>query len=163
MDRDAVSVPEDRQLFRAGVGLVVLDRRGRVLALERKDVPGAWQLPQGGLEPGEDTEAAAWRELGEETGIGREHVSLRRVSEVWLGYELPREMRSPKTGRGQVHKWFLFEMKTHVGVPALPNGREAEFVNCRWVTFPELLAAVVDFRRPTYEFLSAWVNDPAKG
>jgi putative (di)nucleoside polyphosphate hydrolase len=107
-------------VFRAGVGMIVTDGAGLVLALERSDVPGAWQLPQGGMEEGETAEAAAWRELQEETQLGREHVFLLESLDAWLGYELPEDLRSRKTGRGQVHRWFLFQLKVGVALPPPP-------------------------------------------
>jgi putative (di)nucleoside polyphosphate hydrolase len=160
--RAAAVVPSNRgelgEVFRAGIGLVVLDQRGLVLALERSDVPGAWQLPQGGIKTGEDIGAAAWRELEEETGLGPSQVVLERTSDVWTGYELPQGFRSEKTGRGQVHKWLVFRLQPEVDMPSIPGGKEAEFRDSRWVTFQELLDNAVDFRRAPYEWLASWIT-----
>ena len=57
--------------YRRGVGIMLLNREGRVFVAERTDTPGAWQMPQGGIDAGEDPAAAARRELAEETGIDR--------------------------------------------------------------------------------------------
>lgn len=141
----------NRQVFRAGVGLAIVDESGRVLAFERSDLQHSWQLPQGGLNPSEDAEAAAWRELKEETGLGTEHVTLEEETDVWVGYELPEEARSSKTGRGQVHRWFLFRLKPGVELPPQPPG---EFRDRQWMTVDELLNQVVDFRRPAYEVVA---------
>ncbi len=65
-----------RKYFRAGVGAVILDRRGRVLVFERTGMPGAWQFAQGGIERGETPRAAVLREIGEETGIPRRALAL---------------------------------------------------------------------------------------
>lgn len=62
--------------FRAGVGAVIIGSDGRVLAFERADTPGAWQLPQGGLEDGEDPLTAVLREIEEEVGLRRERLEL---------------------------------------------------------------------------------------
>lgn len=148
----------DREVFRAGVGIIVMDRKdGRVLALERRDAPGSWQLPQGGLEPGEAPEAAARRELFEETRLTEHHVRLANTLDLWIGYELPPKMRSAKTGRGQVHRWFLFELKPDTRLPRLPRSDDREFVAKRWVTLEELIAQAIAFRRPVYEFLRGWL------
>src|ERR1043166_5390864 len=96
------------EYFRAGAGAVILNTHGLVLALERKKIPEAWQLPQGGLERGEDPLAAVLREIGEETGISREELALLGDEPALLAYELPLNMRSEKTGRGQANYWFCF-------------------------------------------------------
>ena len=88
--------------FRAGVGAVVLDPRGRVLVLERADVPGAWQFPQGGLDDGETPLAAARREAEEETGIPAGALRLLGRYPDPLAYELPKAAQSKRTGMGQV-------------------------------------------------------------
>jgi putative (di)nucleoside polyphosphate hydrolase len=147
------------ETFRAGVGIVVHRDDGRLLALERADVPGAWQLPQGGLMPGEDSVAAAWRELAEETGLTDAYVELAAVSDGWFGYELPDAMRSHKTGRGQVHRWFLFRMKSGAELPALPNRRRREFRGRQWLAVSELIDLVAPFRRGEYELVRDWLGD----
>lgn len=151
---------QDPQFFRAGVGMAIVDEQGRVLAFERSDVPGSWQLPQGGLNPGEDAEAAAWRELREETGLRPEHLTLERETDVWIGYELPEHLRSSKTGRGQAHRWFVFKVEPRAGLPPLPTGQAGEFRDRQWMTVEELLDGVVDFRRPVYEVVARWVLRP---
>lgn len=159
----SVTDHSDREAFRAGVGIIVMDPQdGRVLALERRDVPGSWQLPQGGLEPGEVPEAAARRELFEETRLADQHVRLTDALDLWVGYELPPEMRSGKTGRGQVHKWFLFELQPEAQLPDLPTSRDREFVAERWVTLDELVEQAIEFRRPVYELLRAWLTEPGR-
>jgi putative (di)nucleoside polyphosphate hydrolase len=144
--------------FRAGVGIVVLDTRGWVLALERSTVPGGWQLPQGGIEDGEEPIEALWRELREETGLTAAEVEVIAELPEWLGYELPAPYRSAKTGRGQVHKWFLLR----AGADDLPvrtdTTPEAEFRAWRWVDLAELAERTVAFRQPVYRRLAALVD-----
>src|SRR5688572_24042746 len=77
------------QHFRAGVVVVVRHPDGRILAFERSDVAGSWQLPQGGLIDHEEPIEAAWRELMEETGLGEEHVVARAEFPDWVAYEWP--------------------------------------------------------------------------
>jgi putative (di)nucleoside polyphosphate hydrolase len=144
------------ETFRAGVGMLVAAADGKLLALERSDVRGAWQLPQGGLELGEDLETAAWRELQEEVALTRQEVDLVDRHLPWLGYELPVEHRSHKTGRGQVHAWFLFRLKPHAKLPPLPSSREAEFRDRRWLTPEELLDRAAVFRAAQYADVIRW-------
>jgi putative (di)nucleoside polyphosphate hydrolase len=143
--------------FRAGVGIVVLDARGRALALERSAVRGGWQLPQGGIEGDEEPVDALWRELREETGLTADDVHVVAELPEWLGYELPAEYRSPKTGLGQVHKWFL--LRTQGDDPPVRTGTMpgAEFRAWRWVDLAELAEQTVAFRRPVYRRLVALV------
>ena len=144
--------PGSGQYFRAGVGMVVTDGERKVLAIERRDLANAWQLPQGGLEAGEEPEEAALRELQEETGLAPSDVELIGSLPGWLAYELPREYRSEKTGRGQVQKWFLFRMRTGRSPSETFSSPEANRV--RWTTLSELVERAVAFRQPVYRQLA---------
>ena len=134
--------------FRAGVVAVVRRGDGLVLAFERADVPGAWQLPQGGIESGETPEQAAWRELGEETGLGPPDVRLVGVHDGWTVYQWPEGVRHKKGRLGQVHRWFFFEP---VRDPIRPRPDGREFRDWTWMTPERLIADVVEFRKPSYE------------
>jgi len=143
------------QYFRAGVGAAIIDDVGRVLAFERADVPGQWQLPQGGLGPDESPEDAVWREIREETGLEASRLRLLGRYPEPLAYELPEQARRPKTGRGQVHYWFFLRL---VGVDVeLPA--DGEFVGWRWEPFEQLAEEAVPFRRPIYRRLSAYAAE----
>jgi len=138
--------------FRAGVVAVVTNAAGQVMAFERSDVPGAWQLPQGGIDVGEPTDAAAWRELFEETGLGPEQVDLVREYPEWTAYEWPAELRAAGKGRGsgrlgQVQRWFIFTVRGD-DVEPVPDG--VEFSTWRWVDREWLIERVVEFRRESY-------------
>jgi putative (di)nucleoside polyphosphate hydrolase len=136
--------------FRGGVGAAILDRRGQVLALERIDRPGSWQLPQGGLEDGETAAQALWRELAEETGLTPADVTIAAEVPEWLGYELPEPLRSGKTGLGQVHKWFVLRSATDDPPVRFDTEGRAEFRAWRWMPLDELAGQVVEFRRAVY-------------
>ena len=144
--------------FRAGVVIVVRRGDGLILAFERADVPGNWQLPQGGLEPDEQPRAAAWRELAEETGLGPDDV--RDVAEFpdWTVYEYPPALKATKGRIGQAHRWFLFEA-VHDAIKPSPDG--SEFVDWQWVTPEWMIANAVEFRRAGYErVLPAFATAP---
>ena len=139
--------------FRAGVVIVVRSPDlTQVMAFERADAPGNWQLPQGGLRVGESPIEGAWRELLEETGLGEEHVVARAEFPEWLAYEWPDDLKSLKGGSanriGQVQRWFLFDAVSADVVPA-PDG--SEFIDWKWVTPQWLISHVMEWRRPPYE------------
>jgi putative (di)nucleoside polyphosphate hydrolase len=137
--------------FRAGVVAVVSRSDGRVMAFERADMSGEWQLPQGGIETGETPVAAAWRELAEETGLGPTQVRLAGEYPEWTVYEWPAAVRNSSRGSaarfGQAHRWFFFDLIDDTTEPA-PDGHE--FGRWKWVDPIELVDGVVDFRRAPY-------------
>jgi putative (di)nucleoside polyphosphate hydrolase len=141
-----------KQYFRAGAGAVIINQRGLVLALERADVAGAWQLPQGGLDASEEPLPAAFREVTEETGIGAADLALLDTYPEPLVYELPVRMRTEKTGRGQVQYWYLFRFNGQDGaIDAITGG---EFQAWRWTTMDDLLHTTSDFRLSLYRKLA---------
>ena len=150
-------MPND-MYFRAGVGLLVLNDARLVLALERSDVSGSWQAPQGGLFEGEEPLQAAERELYEETGIPWNAVRVLDEHPSWLAYELPPTARSVKTGRGQVHKWFLLGFRgSDTEIRLGTDRKEAEFARWQWMPMSELVSVVWEIRRDVYHALqSRW-------
>jgi putative (di)nucleoside polyphosphate hydrolase len=134
--------------FRAGVVAVVTNSQGDVLAFERSDVNGQWQLPQGGIEPGETPVAAAWRELTEETGLGPDDVELIDEYPEWTLYEWPDHVQRQGKRLGQAQRWFTFRVFDDDVEPA-PDG--VEFVSWKWADTDWLIDQVVEFRRPSYE------------
>ena len=149
---------EQTQFFRANAGIVVVNQEGEVLALERSDVPGAWQLPQGGIKDHEEPIATAKRELTEETSIRPEDLQFLAEYPEWIAYELPEEARSEKTGRGQVQKWFFFQTRGQDGPAIILNTEDGEFRAFKWISLSQLASEVVAFRRPAYVKLADFLN-----
>lgn len=143
------------EYFRAGVGMVVT-RGGLVLGLERADRRGSWQVPQGGLQPGEPVLVGAQRELHEETNISWSDIAVIDEYPDWLAYELPTDARSTKTGRGQVHRWFLLRFhRTDDNIRLPPADGTAEFVAWQWMRLDDLVEAVWEPKRSVYQ---RWAN-----
>ncbi len=149
--------PEEiaRLPYRPGVGVMLLDRAGRVFVAQRNDMPSAaWQMPQGGIDEGESPRAAALRELREEVGTAEAEI----IAEArgWIRYDYPAEL-VPKRGgrfRGQEQKWFALSF---LGTDAdIDIATEApEFRAWRWAELAELPDLIVPFKRRLYRDLVA--------
>jgi putative (di)nucleoside polyphosphate hydrolase len=149
-------VGKPTQYFRAGAGAMIVNGDGHVLAIERADVAGAWQLPQGGLEEKEEPLRAAYREITEETGIQEADLTLMKACSELLVYELPPHARSEKTGRGQVLYWFLFEFSGDQNQTA-PRNRESR--GWKWLPFSKVITGATSFRKPMYQRLEQEFKD----
>lgn len=137
--------------FRAGVGAVIVNRQGQVLALERARIPGAWQMPQGGWEMSETAEEAIYREVEEETGLRRDQLELVGRHPEPLVYELPPEWRTSKTGLGQVLYWYLLRLRGGEDELTLPP--EGEFRSWAWLPMEEIIKSTAPFRQALYQRL----------
>ncbi len=148
--------------YRPCVGIMVLNRAGLVFigrrfddGPEHIDLTHAWQMPQGGIDPGEEPWPAALRELHEETNIS----SVERLGEIaeWLTYDIPHDLvgRAWKGRyRGQTQKWFAMRFlgnESEVDI-ANPDGvAHAEFSAWRWEPLQNIPELVVPFKRAVYE------------
>jgi putative (di)nucleoside polyphosphate hydrolase len=132
---------------------VVVNGDGRVFAGQRVDNPeDAWQMPQGGIDAGEEPRAAALRELVEETGIPADAVEVLAESPDWLRYDLPPEL-VPRLWkgrfRGQAQKWFLMRFLGDDAVIDIATP-DPEFRAWAWMAPDELVTRIVPFKRATY-------------
>jgi putative (di)nucleoside polyphosphate hydrolase len=139
--------------YRENVGVAVFDRQGRVWLGKRANTggPHTWQFPQGGVDPGEDLEAAARRELFEETGIVS--VSLLARIEGWISYDFPEDFQGSKKARGyrgQKQAWFAFLFEGDEAEVNLEAHPPAEFEAWRWADLQEAADLVVPFKRDAY-------------
>ena len=147
--------------YRPCAGMMVLNRAGLVFMGRRSsgpehiDATHVWQMPQGGIDRGEDPYNGALRELYEETNIS----SVEKLGEIaeWLVYDLPREIVGQAWKgkfRGQKQKWYALrftgpESEINIATPA--GGHKPEFIDWRWVAMSKLPELVVPFKRQTYE------------
>lgn len=146
--------------YRPCVGQMVVNSEGLVWVGRRADIPGDaegrgtwWQMPQGGIDPGEDPAKAARRELFEETAM----TSVEQIGELsrWVTYDLPPELIGVAWGgryRGQKQMWFAYRFTgadSEINItPAA--GLEPEFVEWRWTQAENLLDLIVPFKRAVY-------------
>jgi putative (di)nucleoside polyphosphate hydrolase len=150
--------------YRPCVGAMLIDRRGLVFVGNRLDRAGdgddAWQMPQGGVDPGEDLEAAARRELHEETNV-TSAVLLAEAPE-WYAYDVPEDLatgRFQRKWRGQTQKWFAFRFTgddSEIDIAGPAGGMEKpEFAAWRWERIDRVPELIVPFKRPVYDRVCA--------
>jgi putative (di)nucleoside polyphosphate hydrolase len=144
--------------YRDCVGVMLLNSHGLVWIGHRPDQPdeeGAgqwWQMPQGGIDRGEDPRDAAIRELREETGVR----SAKIIAEAprWYYYDLPHHLVGISWGgryRGQRQRWFAFRfLGEDAEVDLTPKGHKAEFDRWRWAAMDDLEGLIVPFKRKVY-------------
>ena len=147
MKKDLHNLP-----LRSGVGIVVLNKENKVFVAKRIDNPkNFWQMPQGGVDEGEDFLKAAYRELEEETSI--KNVELVKELDGTITYELPDRLLGliwKGKYRGQKQKWFLMRF-TGVDSEINIKTKHPEFLEWKWVELDKITDLVVDFKLHVYK------------
>jgi putative (di)nucleoside polyphosphate hydrolase len=142
--------------YRPCAGVMLLNREGRVFTGQRLDSKlEAWQMPQGGIDPGETPYDAAVRELWEETGVEARHVELIAEAPEELYYDLPEDLIGKvwkENWRGQRQRWFLFRFLGEDSDVNIATSHP-EFRAWRWVEPAELPDIIVPFKRDLYRQL----------
>jgi len=139
--------------YRPNVGVMLVNPGGLVFVGQRLDSPvPAWQMPQGGIDKGEDPREAALRELFEETGVRPDLVRIEAETPDWLTYDLPAEIQPhiwKGRFRGQKQKWYLMRFlgaDADIDITVPPR----EFSEWRWLAPHDLIGQIVDFKREVY-------------
>ncbi|MGY6548528.1 MAG: RNA pyrophosphohydrolase [Roseinatronobacter sp.] len=139
--------------YRPCVGIMLINPAGLIFAAQRLDSPvPAWQMPQGGIDPGENPGLAALRELEEEISVPPALVAPLSESRDWLSYDLPVDMVPRIWGgryRGQKQRWFLMRYLGRDAQIDLATA-QPEFSDWRWIDAQGLLDSIVPFKRATY-------------
>lgn len=141
--------------YRPCVGLMIVNPQGRVFVGKRIDNKegDAWQMPQGGIDEGEELVPAAMRELHEETGLTPEHVTVLAQSREEHFYDLPAELLGKLWGgkyRGQRQAWLLLRFTGQDDDVVLDAHDPAEFCEWKWVEPDQLPDLIVPFKRRVY-------------
>ena len=145
--------------LRDGVGIVVLNKSNKVFVGKRIDNPkNFWQMPQGGIDPGEDYLSAALRELEEETGI--KDVKLIKEIDEFLTYELPPKLLGiiwKGKYRGQKQKWFIMKFNGNDEEINLRT-HKPEFMDWKWIDISDITKVAVDFKLEVYKKIQEHLN-----
>ena len=141
--------------YRPGVGIMLVNGKGLVFVGQRFDsVVEAWQMPQGGIDEGEQPYLAALRELEEETGVKSHLVELVAETADWLTYDLPDELIGKLWKgryRGQRQKWYALRfLGTDADIDLEAHSGQAEFKSWKWATLDRLADLIVPFKRELY-------------
>ncbi|MGY3438319.1 MULTISPECIES: RNA pyrophosphohydrolase [unclassified Marinovum] len=148
--------PEEiaRLPYRRNVGVMLVNAEGHAFVGQRIDSEtAAWQMPQGGIDDGEDARAAALRELEEETGVLPELVTIEAETTGWIPYDLPHDIVAKLWKgryRGQEQKWFLMRFHGTDDQVRIDADAHQEFSEWRWLPYQDLVANIVPFKRAVY-------------
>lgn len=147
------NIEKPNHLYRSGVGIVLINENKKIFVGKRIDNQSdAWQMPQGGIDSGENEDRAMFRELIEETGIAENLVKIIKKSDKYFYYNLPYKLQKKFWGGkylGQKQRWYLAEFlgnDSDVNI-SLAN---PEFSEWKWVNKKDLVGLIVNFKKDLY-------------
>ena len=145
---------EKKLPLRIGVGAIVLNSENKIFVGKRADNPiDKWQMPQGGVDKGENFISAMKRELKEETSI--QNIKILKQIDQWFEYELPKNLLGiiwKGKFRGQKQKWFIIRFIGNESEINLKT-KHPEFIEWKWVEVDDLTKVIVDFKKGVYKKL----------
>lgn len=142
------------KLYRPCAGIALFNAKGQVFVGERIDTPDAWQMPQGGIDEGEDLHKAAFRELKEEAGTDK--AEILQIMKQPIRYDLPAERQKEFWGgkyAGQEQTWIAMRFTGQDSDIDITADATPEFSQWKWVDLKDTLDLIVPFKRKTYEIL----------
>lgn len=141
-------------LYRSGVGVMLINREKKIFVGKRIDNNSdAWQMPQGGIDAGENEDEAMFRELAEETGISDSSIKVLHKSQVHHYYNLPYKLQKKFWGGkylGQKQRWYLAEFVSDENVINIQT-ENPEFSDWKWISKDQIISSIVGFKRKLYE------------
>ena len=145
---------EKKLPLRIGVGAIVLNSENKIFVGKRADNPiDKWQMPQGGVDKGENFISAMKRELKEETSI--QNIEILKQIDQWFEYELPKNLLGiiwKGKFRGQKQKWFVVRFIGNESEINLKT-KHPEFIEWKWIEVDDLTKVIVDFKKDVYKKL----------
>ena len=145
---------EKKLPLRIGVGAIVLNSENKIFVGKRADNPiDKWQMPQGGVDKGENFISAMKRELKEETSI--QNIKILKQIDQWFEYELPKNLLGiiwKGKFRGQKQKWFIVRFIGNESEINLKT-KHPEFIEWKWIELDDLTKVIVDFKKDVYKKL----------
>ena len=160
LEAEAKPIKYANRPYRACVGIMLINDNGQIFGGQRIDNRAeAWQMPQGGIDDGEDVETACFREMQEE--IGTNKAEILRIHPDWLNYDIPEVLANRLWSgayRGQTQKWVALRF-TGSDSDIDIETEEPEFISWRWLSPDELVQLAVPFKQHVYRNLITEFKD----
>lgn len=155
LDLNTRNIPDNKpdHMYRSGVGIMLINNKKQIFVGKRIDNHSdAWQMPQGGIDTGEDEDLAVFRELKEETGIDKKEIAIISKSQGYYYYNLPYKLQKKFWGGkylGQKQRWYIAEF---IGDESKINvaTEDPEFSHWKWIDNEKIIGSIVNFKQDLY-------------